>query len=177
MADRRRSSTRQPKRFAPATSAFLHEPGSFLKLDRKLVDLGGQDEIVLRQPADGVRRKFDRHIAVTGQVQVGVMVLGLGDVADSAEKVEGGGKILYPPFPAKAFAVGTHSPLWHGRLQLFDVIGCQRRDAALAGLAFLFSERSGGGSTHAVSPFRGRRRRGYLSNPRRRDAMQGEPLS
>ena len=48
-----------------------------------MVDLGGQDEIVLGQPADGVGRQFDRDVAVTGQMQVGVMVLSLGDVTDA----------------------------------------------------------------------------------------------
>ena len=41
-----------------------------------------------RQPADGVRREFDGDVAVAGQVQVGVMVLRLGDLADAVEEVQ-----------------------------------------------------------------------------------------
>lgn len=35
---------------------------------RQLIDLGGQDEVVLKQGVDRVGPKLDRHIAITGQM-------------------------------------------------------------------------------------------------------------
>src|SRR5205085_2154075 len=46
---------------------------SLLDLDRQLLDLGGKDEIVLRQTADRMSPQFDRHVAIAGEVQVGMV--------------------------------------------------------------------------------------------------------
>ena len=43
-----------------------------------------------------------RHVAVAGQVQVGVMVLRLRDLADAVEEVEPGEEVLDAPFAADA---------------------------------------------------------------------------
>ena len=44
--------------------------------DRQLIDLRGEDEIVLREPADRVRPQFDRHVAIAFDVQIGMMAVG-----------------------------------------------------------------------------------------------------
>ena len=65
-------------------------------------------------------------------MQVGMMVLLLGKVADAAEEVKGGREVLDAPFTADALAVAAASPLRHrgeiGRQQLLS----QGADTALA---------------------------------------------
>ena len=78
-----------------ASARHFRSPASrlsslLLQLHRQLIDLRGQDEIVLRQAADRVRRKFDGDLAVAGQVQVGMMVLRLRNLADALEEVKSG---------------------------------------------------------------------------------------
>src|ERR1700680_1024161 len=77
----------------------------FFQFDGKLIDLGRHDKIVYRQAAEIVRGEFDGHITIAPQVQVGVMVLRLGDPAHAVEEIEGAQKILGYPFAADAFAV------------------------------------------------------------------------
>ena len=48
------------------------------QLNRHLVDLGRQDEIILGQSVDGMGPKGDGHIAVTFQMEVGVVSFLLG---------------------------------------------------------------------------------------------------
>ena len=43
--------------------------------DRQTVDLGGENEIVVRQPGDGVGREFDPHVAIALQVEIGMVAL------------------------------------------------------------------------------------------------------
>ena len=80
--------------------------GLQLELHRQLIDLRGQDEIVFRQPADGMRRELDGDIA---DIRSGA---GRDDgprprrLGRCAEEVEGGGEILDAPVAADAFAVG-----------------------------------------------------------------------
>src|SRR5262245_13716908 len=84
--------------------------------------------------------EFNCDIAVAGQMQVRVMVFGLGDVADPAEKVEVGREVFDSPFAAEAFVVSTDAPLGNAGMEFFNLVGCQRRDAALAGLTFHLGE-------------------------------------
>src|SRR3954464_14853389 len=68
-------------------------PSLLLELDRQSINLRRQDEVVLRKAIDGVGADFDSDVAEAGQVQVGVMVLGLCDLADALEEVEAGHEI------------------------------------------------------------------------------------
>src|SRR3954447_9376097 len=90
-------------------------PGALrLQLHRQLVDLGRQDEVVLRQPADGVGGELDGDAAVAGQVQVGAVVLALGKFPDPAEEVKAAGEVLDEPFAADVLAVRTQLPARDG---------------------------------------------------------------
>ena len=82
----------------------------FFSVIGKLVDLGGQDEIVLRQPADGVRVQFDPHVAIALQVQVGMMAFVFGDLGDALEEIDAGHEVLHDPILANALAVVRQSP-------------------------------------------------------------------
>src|SRR5579871_3218404 len=70
------------------TSPPWRSPDLCLQFHRQPIDLGGQDEIVLRQPANGMRGQFDGHVAVAGQVQVGMVIFRLGNLADTGEEVK-----------------------------------------------------------------------------------------
>ncbi len=82
----------------PHSSLLTPHSSLFLQLHRQLIDLRGQDEVVLGQAADGVRREFDRHVAVAGQMQVRVVVFRLRKVADAPEEVKSGQEVLDAPF-------------------------------------------------------------------------------
>src|SRR5262245_30028827 len=70
---------------------------SRLQLDRQPVDAGGEDEVVLGEPAQGVGGQLDGDVAVAGEVQVGVVVLGLGDGADALEELQRRQEVAGPP--------------------------------------------------------------------------------
>src|SRR5262249_9757391 len=123
---------------------------SSLQLDRQPVDLGGEDEVVLRQPAQGVRPQLDRHVAVADQVQVGVVVLLLRDLADAGEEAQAGREVLDDPLAADAAAVVAQLPVGQGGEEALDLLGRQRGDAALARLAASLSQL--GGARHGGSP-------------------------
>ncbi len=52
------------------------------------VDLGREDEVVLREPADGVGPDLDGDVAVADEVEVGVVPLLLGQGGDLVEEVD-----------------------------------------------------------------------------------------
>lgn len=78
--------------------------------NRQGVDLGGQDEIVLRQPADGVRPQLDPCVAVAFEMDVGMVAVGLGDLSHAIEKRHAGHKVLHDPILANALAVVRQAP-------------------------------------------------------------------
>ncbi len=64
--------------------------------------------------ADRMGGQLDGDIAIAGQMQVGMMVLRLGNLADAGEEVKSGREILDAPFAADAFAVVAEPPVRHG---------------------------------------------------------------
>src|SRR5207247_1033580 len=75
----------------------------------------------------------DGDLPVAGQVQVGVMILGLGDVAEAAEEIEGGGEVLDAPLAADVFAVVAEVPLRQDGEAVAHLRGVERLDDAFAG--------------------------------------------
>src|SRR5437879_1737926 len=63
----------------------------------QLVDLGGQDEVILRQAVKRVRGQFDGDVSIPGEVQVGMMAFFFRKVTDAVEEVKGGREVLDPP--------------------------------------------------------------------------------
>ena len=57
-------------------------------------------------------------VAVAGQVQVGMVVLRLGNFADALEEVKGGQEVLDAPLAADALAVRRQPPVRHGRQEI-----------------------------------------------------------
>ena len=62
---------------------------------------------MLGQSAHGVCREFDGDLAVAGQMQVGMMVFGIGNFRDLLKKAQRGVEILDLPLFANGFAVGA----------------------------------------------------------------------
>ena len=77
---------------------------------RELVDLGGEDEIILREAADGVGVNLHPGVAVALEVQIGVMLLPLGDRADVVQKLDRIAKVLERPVAANPRAVVREPP-------------------------------------------------------------------
>ena len=112
-------------------------------LDRQLIDLRRQDEIVLRQPADRVRPQFDPYVAVAFDVQVRVMAIGLGQFGTAIEKLHAGHEVFHFPILANPLAIVRDPPAWK-LLQLLP--GFLRRigfDAALTRFALLLNQFGG----------------------------------
>ncbi len=59
----------------------------------KLVDLGSEVDVSLRKATFGVRRQLQRHL-VPPDVDVGVMVGGLGALCDGVDEGHGGRKVV-----------------------------------------------------------------------------------
>src|SRR5690606_7856391 len=91
-----------PSQPASGSSAIIASRLTRLLLQRdlQLVNFGGQDEVIFRQSVDGVSRQLDSDIAVTGQMHVGMMILGLGDCSNAPEELDPRCKILHLPTPA-----------------------------------------------------------------------------
>src|SRR5215213_7010176 len=103
------------------------------------VELGGQDEVVLAQAADGVGDQLDADLA-PGEVEVRVVSLGLGDLAGPVDERQSLCEVrervrLRQPLAAHN---GPTLELRHQRRYL--LLG-QRRNAALAGDAMLARQR------------------------------------
>ena len=77
------------------TTSKLYLFGSpHLEQDEKPVDLGRQDEIVLRQAADRMGPQLDRHVAITLDVQVRMMAVRFGHQGTTVEEVDAGREVL-----------------------------------------------------------------------------------
>jgi hypothetical protein len=113
------------------------------EIDGEQVDLGGEDEIVLAEAADGMRGNFDGEIAVACQMQIRVMILFFRQAGDGIYELDGGIKVLKAPTLTQALRIFGQAPAW----QLFDLsfhlLGPEGLDAAFAGLTFLFGEDGG----------------------------------
>ena len=68
-------------------------------LNRHLVDLGGQDEVVFGEAADGVGPQDDPDLAIAFEMEVGVMPFFFGERGDLVEEVDSGHEVLDRPRP------------------------------------------------------------------------------
>src|SRR5690606_18274237 len=106
--------------------------------DRISVDLRREIEVALRQSADLVRPDFDR-AASPRDVQIRMMALGLGDLADAVRERERIPEVLELVRTLQVTS-GVQSPAVELREQLFDAARLERRDAASARNAIVISE-------------------------------------
>lgn len=86
-------------------------------------------------------------------MQIGMMLLGLRHFGDPIQQLHRLDKVLAIHFPRNRFAVIGQRPIGD-RLDVFGRLGgTDRRYAAFAGEAFLFTESLGGRFTHVWVPF------------------------
>lgn len=99
-----------------------------LQFNRQFVDLGGEDEVVLRQATDGVRPDLDGHVAITHKMQVGMMAFGFGDLCHLLKEPHRGHEIFDDPLFPNPFTLMSDRPavqlrelsLGFGSRQLWD---------------------------------------------------------
>src|SRR5438105_1853839 len=85
-------------------------------------------------------------------MQVGVMVFGIGNLADAVKEIESGGNVFNAPFAADASAVGDEFPLGDGREEFLREGFAQRFGVFVAGDAVSFFQ-VGGSDIHGCSFF------------------------
>src|SRR5207244_2413101 len=98
-----------------------------------------------------MRPDLDCDIAVADQVEVRVMVLGLGNLTDALEEIKGRDEVLDAPLAAEPFAVVAKPPRGHRRQQLAYSLRRERRDIALARGTVLLHQVAGWRGCHGVS--------------------------
>jgi hypothetical protein len=84
-------------------------------IDRQLINLSRQDEIIFTQATDGMSPDFDAQVAVAFEVQIGVMSLGFGQGGDLLKKTHPSQEVLAFPVFADALAIGDQSPAGESR--------------------------------------------------------------
>ena len=105
----------------------------------KAVDLGGHDEVVIGEAADGVRREFEFHF-VPPAVDVRVMVFGFRHFADLVDEEQRFLEILEREFARDRFCVVRERPVVDFCRKFERFRPLERRHAAFAGDALLFLE-------------------------------------
>ncbi len=63
----------------PSAGPYSFSRALFFQPNGELVDLGGDDEIILGQPVRGMGRQLDRQIAKIDEMQIGMVVLVFGE--------------------------------------------------------------------------------------------------
>ena len=81
-----------------------------LQLHLQLVNLGGQDKVVFTQPADGVCPELNGDIAISCNMQVGVMAIVLGNLGDPVEEIHTGHEVGDRPLLADPLVVAGEFP-------------------------------------------------------------------
>jgi hypothetical protein len=76
----------------------------------QLVDLGRNDEIIIAQATDRMRRQFDTQDAITRNMQVRMVPLGFGQVRDPIEALNRFHEILEPNLPSNPTPVVAQCP-------------------------------------------------------------------
>src|SRR5208282_4816020 len=109
--------------------------GIFVPLES--VDLGGHDEVVLVEAFDFLGAQ--RHgCAVPTKADVGVVALGLGDLADLLDKCERLAEVPKPEGPLDATRLIEKRPVRRLFQEPFCLVAAERRDGATArGARFL----------------------------------------
>ena len=115
---------------------------------QELVDLGGEDKIVLGEAADAVRGQLNGEPLVAGQVEIRMVIFGLGDGRDALDQIDR----LEKPFARDHLAEGCapdQFPSVEIRQELLGGAGRQRVGTAFARLAFPLGQ---GGIAHFGRP-------------------------
>ena len=133
------------------------------------VDLGGADEVVLRQPADGVGAVAHAALVVA-DLEIRVMVLDVGHVRQGVDEAHGAVEVAKGEFATHGLAVfrpGT-SRIESCSAARRRLRGASRRHAAFAGFAMAFASSSVMGA-HALHAH------GYRCAPRTARPAPGIP--
>ena len=102
----------------------------------KLVDLRGEYKIAFRQAVDLVRPQRQFHLAPR-QINVGMVVLLLGQFADAIGEIERLAEVWELEFPFQ-MVFADDLPAWIQLLrERVEIIALERRHAAFAGHTFL----------------------------------------
>src|SRR5579871_369932 len=143
-------------RSAPRSPAVTGCPSTEAGARLQAIELRGADEIVVGEPADGVRRVADAAVVVA-ELEVRVVVLGVGDVRDRVHEAHDPVEVLESVLALEPLAAGIEPP---GGVELRErgrgLRRPERRDAALARHAAAFGER--GLAAHGAGLRRAKRR-------------------
>ena len=110
------------------------------QFDGQQVDLGGKDEVVLREAAHGVGPDLDPNVPETRQVDLGMMAFLFGNLGHAIDEVDAGLEALHEPFFFQPQAVLADPPAGE-QLEVIDrLLVRELLDPALARAALLQSE-------------------------------------
>ena len=98
--------------------------GRFVESKFYLVYLGGEDEVVIEQPADGVRPEGDDDIA-PAEMNVGVVPFALSGFPDEVHKRQSFAKVFETKLPRDFFVVRSTLPVRKNLLEI--LVGLCRR--------------------------------------------------
>ncbi len=112
--------------------------GGFLDL-RQTVDFGGEDEIVVREAADGVGGELEFDL-IPGTMDVGVMAFRFSEGTDGVDKAESFVEIFEGVFVGNRLGISGQIPAVHFGGKFESFVALEGGDAAFAGDAFLFVE-------------------------------------
>ncbi len=116
------------------TRAILEQDNRTLN---QLADFGGEDKVAFRKAVDAVRPDLDLRVA-PGKINIGMMVLFLGEFADLVDEIKRFAEIRKLEFTFQIFFVEDPPFSPELVLHMFQCIAFERRSLAVAGLALLF---------------------------------------
>ena len=109
-----------------------------------------EHEIVFAEAADRVGPKCDFHIAVAGDVQVGMVTVVLSDFSDLVEEIHPSHEVLHGPLFGDALTFVSQLPTVEFFELLLRLFQRARFDAAFTGLALSVREISHIGKRHTI---------------------------
>src|SRR5581483_5744923 len=114
---------------------------SQIDLDHRYeIELRGADEVVLRQPADGMRRENDAAVVVA-DFKVWMVVLDVGEMCDRVHEAHRAVEVLERELATDGTRIRGQGPaLIELSKQQRDPVTCQGRHAAITRLALLLRQ-------------------------------------